>query len=141
MRRHITVGMVVILVCGCCILLLYITCLQASLVVPEAPTYPAAALQGRSRGGSEDYPRITEDYTTSATYNDVVVFYEDNGATCRGNEDGITCRGLASPEFAEYFVYIHEPKADTLSYVVEIRWRACTLDLSSTPNSKLLLIL
>ena len=75
--------------------------------------------------GPSTYRLVTQYFVTTASPDDVLEFYESNGAMCSRNH----CSGQAKPSYADFTVLINAgsfvSKGQT-TYAIELRWRGCT---------------
>jgi len=111
--------------------MVYLNC-QRYNSTPEVPIYPESILEREWHGGTDNYPVYEAHYTSTATPDEIIKFYEDNKAWCRQRiiitKEGQLCSGDAKP-FGYYFVSI-DPEADgvkTLTrYFISVDWTGCS---------------
>ena len=103
-------------------------CNRRNTMIPESPTYPGSTLMNQSDNGPSTYRLVTQYFVTTASPDDVLEFYENNGAMCSRNH----CSGQAKPSYADFTVLINAASRASYvnkgrtPYVIELRWRGCT---------------
>lgn len=130
---RIVLGLVLLtLVClGICAVVVFIRCERARMP-PDTPVYPDSVLVGQESIGTDRWPLITYQYTSTHLPERIVAYYEERGR-CREYEERerIVCQGEATP-FGEYFVYIdlaRYPVEGITPYILEVQWSGCTGEL------------
>lgn len=114
--------------------------------IPSVPIYPGSVLvemSGDDDPLAEEYSipaatfgitrpmLVSAEYSSDASAQNIIDFYEAQTANCRGNFEGssrVACEGTAEP-FGTYSAYID--KVSDLStpqvFTLEIRWSVCGL--------------
>jgi hypothetical protein len=107
-------------------------CNKINKTEPDFPIYPGSVLREVVVNEASVYKRKTLIYVVEETPEIIMEFYRNQGARCGFGGLQTACVGAASPDYVEYTVYIdydHTGESGLSHLVIELRWRACSLDI------------
>ena len=127
MRKIIPIVLVFV-VLGSLLLFNIWDCNRRNTTIPDSLVFPGSTLVDFIDGGTSTYRLVTKRFITTASRDDVLEFYQNNGAMCSSH-----CSGTANPSYANYTVLIPNKSysaQNQTKYTIEIRWRGCTNELN-----------
>lgn len=137
MRKKLFIAVIVIslVICAGLLLIWRVKC-HARDFPPDIPIYPGSILTEEVSSGTRTFPIKSYQYTSPASPDEIVSFYEDKGRCLtekqRNTEKSEICLGEANP-FGEYFVGINVDSYEQdriTKYMIEVHWRRCTSELT-----------